>query len=86
MKKIYLTISLITVLGLVGHASGQAPVARVGDVTRLQGQGINILVGYGLVTGRDGTVYDPLRPGHADAGRRPETHLAPFLGHLAKIL
>ncbi len=28
---------------------------RVGDVTRLQGQGINVLVGHGLVTGLDGT-------------------------------
>jgi flagellar P-ring protein precursor FlgI len=34
---------------------GQAPIARVGDVTRLQGQGTNVLVGYGLVTGLDKT-------------------------------
>ena len=34
---------------------GQATVARVGDVTRLQGQGTNTLVGYGLVTGLEGT-------------------------------
>jgi len=31
------------------HAFAQ--VARVGDVTRLQGQGRNVLIGYGLVTG-----------------------------------
>ncbi len=55
MKTIFLTISLITVLGAVGHADAQAPVARVGDVTRLHGQGINVLVGYGLVTGLEGT-------------------------------
>ena len=36
-------------------AFAQAPTARVGDVTRLQGQGINQLMGYGLVTGLDGT-------------------------------
>ena len=28
---------------------------RVGDVTRLQGQGTNVLVGQGLVTGLDGS-------------------------------
>jgi flagellar P-ring protein precursor FlgI len=37
----------------VAHA--QAPTARVGDVTHLQGQGRNVLVGYGLVTGLDKT-------------------------------
>lgn len=36
-------------------ASAQAPIARVGDVTRLQGEGTNALIGYGLVTGLDGT-------------------------------
>jgi flagellar P-ring protein precursor FlgI len=36
-------------------AHGQNPIARVGDVTRLQGQGTNVLVGYGLVTGLAGT-------------------------------
>jgi len=33
----------------------QLPTARVGDVTRLQGQGTNVLMGYGLVTGLAGT-------------------------------
>lgn len=33
----------------------QAPVARVGDVTRLQGQGRNVLLGYGLVAGLEKT-------------------------------
>lgn len=36
-------------------AWGQVPAARVGDVTRLQGQGTNVLIGYGLVTGLEGT-------------------------------
>jgi len=36
-------------------ASAQAPLARVGDVTRLQGQGTNKLMGFGLVTGLQGT-------------------------------
>ncbi len=36
-------------------ASNEIPTARVGDVTRLQGQGTNVLVGYGLVTGLNGT-------------------------------
>ena len=39
--------------GSVLHA--QAPVARVSDVTRLQGQGTNVLIGYGLVTGLSGS-------------------------------
>ena len=33
----------------------QAPLSRVGDVTRLQGQGTNQLMGFGLVTGLEGT-------------------------------
>jgi len=36
-------------------ARGQIPTARVGDVTRLAGQGTNVLMGYGLVTGLNGT-------------------------------
>ncbi len=42
-------------LATAGSVLGQVPTARVGDVTRLQGQGRNVLVGYGLVTGLDGT-------------------------------
>ncbi len=49
-------------LGLIGTllsaavpASAQPPVARVGDVTRLQGQGPNVLMGYGLVAGLEKT-------------------------------
>jgi flagellar P-ring protein precursor FlgI len=38
---------------MAASAYAQAPVARVGDVTRLQGQGTNVLVGYGLVVGLD---------------------------------
>ena len=44
--------------GAVGGAWGQIPTARVGDVTHLQGQGHNVLVGYGLVTGLDKTGDD----------------------------
>jgi len=33
----------------------QMPTARVGDVSRLQGQGTNVLTGYGLITGLAGT-------------------------------
>ncbi len=36
-------------------AVAQVPTARVGDVTRLQGQGTNRLIGQGLVAGLDGT-------------------------------
>jgi len=44
-------------VGLVAAASvvGQIPTSRVGDVTHLQGQGRNVLIGYGLVTGLDKT-------------------------------
>lgn len=45
----------VTIAGLAAPLLGQAPVARVGDVTRLQGQGTNVLVGSGLVTGLMGT-------------------------------
>ncbi len=49
-------ILLAPLLGAVNVAAfGQAPTARVGDVTRLQGQGTNILLGYGLVTGLNKT-------------------------------
>ncbi len=40
------------------EALAQAPVARVADVTRLQGQGVNVLLGYGLVTGLNQTGDD----------------------------
>ena len=42
-------------LTLAQAARAQTPTARVGDVTHLQGQGINVLIGYGLVTGLNGT-------------------------------
>lgn len=42
-------------VGLGSRAAAQIPTARVGDVTNLQGQGTNVLVGYGLVTGLDKT-------------------------------
>lgn len=51
-----ITIATIMASGfLAGLAFGQASTARVGDVTRLKGQGINVLMGYGLVTGLNGT-------------------------------
>jgi flagellar P-ring protein precursor FlgI len=40
---------------LAGRAAAQTPTARVGDITHLQGQGRNTLIGYGLVTGLDKT-------------------------------
>ena len=40
---------------LIAAASAQTPTARVGDITHLQGQGRNTLIGYGLVTGLDKT-------------------------------
>ena len=50
-------VLLIAVVVVVspGVALGQTPTARVGDVTRLQGLGTNHLIGYGLVTGLQGT-------------------------------
>lgn len=52
-----ITTPLITMLPgvLPGAALAQTPTARVGDVTRLQGLGTNRLIGYGLVTGLQGT-------------------------------
>lgn len=47
--------ALILVLFLCGAAGGQTPTARVGDISHLQGQGRNTLLGYGLVTGLDKT-------------------------------
>lgn len=53
MKK---TLSILTAaLSAAPLALAQMPTARVGDVTRLQGQGTNVLTGYGLVTGLAGT-------------------------------
>ncbi len=48
-------VSIIAAIAFAGAAYGQIPTARVGDVTHLQGQGINVLIGYGLVTGLDGS-------------------------------
>lgn len=53
MRHLSLTTMLFT--GIATVASAQAPIARVGDVTRLQGQGTNQLMGFGLVTGLAGT-------------------------------
>jgi len=46
---------LVSLLAAASPLSAQVPVARVGDVTRLQGQGPNVLLGYGLVAGLNQT-------------------------------
>ncbi len=46
-------IPALLVASIAASVYAQAPVARVGDITRLQGQGTNVLVGYGLVVGLD---------------------------------
>ena len=51
-------LTFLLAVGIVAFAAetfAQIPTARVGDITHLQGQGQNILVGYGLVTGLNGT-------------------------------
>ena len=50
----HLLITLV-VLAAADPSRGQIPTARVGDMTHLQGQGRNTLIGYGLVTGLDKT-------------------------------
>lgn len=49
------TRSLLLTIAAATPAWGQIPTARVGDITHLQGQGTNVLIGYGLVTGLDKT-------------------------------
>ncbi len=55
MKKFSKTFCTLIISFSAMDAFGQLPVARVGDVTHLQGEGTNVLVGYGLVTGLNGT-------------------------------
>jgi flagellar P-ring protein precursor FlgI len=55
MSMMRLRAIVLTLLALGAPALAQAPVARVGDVTRLQGQGRNVLQGYGLVAGLEKT-------------------------------
>jgi flagellar P-ring protein precursor FlgI len=50
----HLLITLV-VLAAADPSRGQVPTARVGDMTHLQGQGRNTIIGYGLVTGLDKT-------------------------------
>ncbi len=45
----------VLLMAVATQVAAQVPTARVGDVTRLQGQGTNVLMGYGLVTGLAGT-------------------------------
>jgi len=55
MKKLRIINLLALLATTCTMVYGQAPTARVGDVTRLQGQGTNVLLGYGLVTGLNKT-------------------------------
>lgn len=55
MKTVHTSGVIATFLMVAAELFAQAPVARVGDVTRLQGQGRNVLLGYGLVTGLNKT-------------------------------
>ncbi len=55
MNKQITTFYFFTLVVGTMTAYAQIPVARVGDVTHLQGEGTNVLVGYGLVTGLNGT-------------------------------
>src|SRR3972149_4265920 len=55
MKIQRIFLGFFTLLSSATGTWGQIPTARVGDVTHLQGQGRNVLVGYGLVTGLDKT-------------------------------
>ncbi len=56
MRTVFTTLSVAAgFASLAVGAWAQAPVARIGDVTRLQGQGRNVLMGYGLVAGLEGT-------------------------------
>ena len=55
MKTIYLAVLGVMLPALAISAPAQIPTARVGDVTHLQGQGVNVLIGTGLVTGLSGT-------------------------------
>lgn len=66
-------VAAAVVLGANVMALAQVSTARVGDVTRLQGQGTNVLVGYGLVTGLAGT-------GDGAKYIRTMRHLAEMLG------
>jgi len=53
MRRLRNTTWMFVLAATAAHA--QAPLSRVGDVTRLQGQGANKLMGFGLVTGLEGT-------------------------------
>lgn len=54
LTRLGLLLLVAAALGIPPAAiRAQEAVVRVGDVTRLQGQGRNVLLGYGLVTGLD---------------------------------
>ena len=55
MKTDYRNTTLLILLTAATPVLAQIPTARVGDLTHLQGQGRNTLIGYGLVTGLGGT-------------------------------
>jgi flagellar P-ring protein precursor FlgI len=48
-------VAIVITIAIPATATAQVPTARVGDITRLQGQGTNTLIGYGLVSGLDGS-------------------------------
>lgn len=48
-------VTILCVLVPATSAPAQVTTSRVGDITRLQGQGTNVLIGYGLVTGLNGS-------------------------------
>ncbi len=55
MNRTLLIILTFTSLLIANPCFAQIPTARVGDVTHLQGQGTNVIIGIGLVTGLNGT-------------------------------
>ncbi len=54
-RRAMIVTATLMALGASAPCWGQAVIARVGDVTRLKGEGTNVLVGHGLVTGLNGT-------------------------------
>ncbi|MGB0716400.1 MAG: flagellar basal body P-ring protein FlgI [Phycisphaerae bacterium] len=54
-RRVRCWLALLAMVAMTSNAYAQVPTARVGDVTRLQGEGTNRLIGYGLVTGLEGS-------------------------------
>ncbi len=55
MKRLLPILLITAIFTAVAPVAGQIPRARIGDITHLQGEGTNVLVGQGLVTGLNGT-------------------------------